>query len=315
MRTRQKTPLVSVILAVDRQRERGARALASVLAQPRIDECEVLLFDFGRDRHPPLPGSDHPAVVAVPLRRGWPLGAFRAYAVSLAAAPIVAFLEEHARAGEGWLDALQHKFPPFAVALGSFPDCASPPTEKSEFMHLTSFASLRLPSAPSLVPLLPGHNTAFRREALVALEPRLPHLLADEALLHRALRDRGGGLFAEPSFRWSHLSDNRYAARIRALWCLNRSAGDAFRKSFPLSPLRRALWLGRLPLQPFVRTVRLLIAVWPSSRQRMIVLRRLPIVLCSNCLNAMAQFIGYCFGAGTAGQRFADFEMNAERLE
>ena len=99
-------PQLSVVIIVDTQRERGERCLNSVLQQSIVNDLEILLFDLA-ENCAPLNGSDHPAVRCITMPgavRTKTFGDVRAEAVRLAKAPIVAFLEEHSAALDGWAE-------------------------------------------------------------------------------------------------------------------------------------------------------------------------------------------------------------------
>ncbi|MFN8380055.1 MAG: glycosyltransferase [Anaerolineae bacterium] len=103
-------PDMTVVLMIDRRRHRAERVLRSVLDQSVIDQLEVLLFDFGHQSCPLVPGSDHPSVTVIPARYPSSIGAVRLTGFRQAHAPIVAFLEEHTMALPGWAKALLDAF-------------------------------------------------------------------------------------------------------------------------------------------------------------------------------------------------------------
>src|ERR1700730_9862169 len=95
-------PELTVVLVVGERRERAAAALASVLAQDGA-AIEVVVCDCA-PHAPPL--SSHPAVRRIALPPDTTYAAAKALGVRLAAAPVVAFLEEHCRVYAGWAAAL-----------------------------------------------------------------------------------------------------------------------------------------------------------------------------------------------------------------
>lgn len=305
-----RTPLVSVVLAVDRQRSRGAEALASILAQPRIDECEVLLFDFGRDHHPPLPGSDHPAVVELPLRRGWTYGWFRAYAVAIARGPILAFLEEHARAAPGWLDGLLAASEDGVAGVGGVPANGNPSSSFSKVAFLMYYRDfLTLKQATDTV-ALPGHNSAYRRSALSSLPIAA---METEAALNAAVRRDGGRLIVTPLAPWQHLNESSPWTLGPGFFAFGRLLGWSLAASLQLSVAARTRRLLRTPLTPPIRWLKLVRAGWPNPDLRRIVLRRTPAILLVESAQALGVALGLLRGAGDAPQRFFDYELNASR--
>ena len=107
-------PPVSVVMMVGRQRDRAARALASILEQDGIERCEVMVIDAARGTpaaarlRPPSGGTSSRQRPA--LRRRLPAS------IQQARAPVVAFLEEHAIALPGWLRGVEAVFADPTVA-------------------------------------------------------------------------------------------------------------------------------------------------------------------------------------------------------
>ena len=147
---------MTVILMVDRRRERGARALRSLLEQSCIGQLEVLLIDLAGRQAKPLAGSDHPAVRRVFLPHGTGYGDAKARGVALARAPIVTFFEEHCVAAAGWAEAiLKAQDGPFAGVGGEAHDATAG-------LGMTEFVALMC--SDKAAPSFPDMLTALRQE-------------------------------------------------------------------------------------------------------------------------------------------------------
>ena len=303
---------VSILLMVDSQRERGARALASLLAQPGIEDCELLLADFGADRFPPLPGSDHPAVVTLPLRRGWSRGPLIAYWATIARAPILATIEEHALAGDGWLATIQEAFTDERLAgLGGPPANANPHWSFSRLVHLLLYRGLLGLTQPAERALLPGHNSTYRRSALLALGPALADLVEAESLLNEVLHRQGWRLRLDPRLRWAHQNETALGTLCRGLFLWNRVCGGLAPRALGWGWGKRLLKLLRLPLSPWVRVVRALLAA--RGEERWLVLRFWALVLVIEYVAVSGQALGYLRGPSSSGRQLFDYELNAPR--
>jgi GT2 family glycosyltransferase len=99
-------PALSVILVVGDLRSRAEECLRTILRQEGADRIEVLLFNVAGPKARTVAGSDHPSVRVISLLPETPFASARAEGVRRARAPFVAFLEEHCRVGEGWIDGL-----------------------------------------------------------------------------------------------------------------------------------------------------------------------------------------------------------------
>src|SRR3972149_511839 len=54
---------------------------------------------------------------------------------------------------------------------------------------------------------IPGHNSAYRRDVLMALQDELPPLLQSEVLLHWRLRQQGHEIGLDPAMKLSHMGE------------------------------------------------------------------------------------------------------------
>src|SRR5262245_28503241 len=110
-------PLLSVVLMVDRQRQRGERCLASLLKQSIISKMEIILIDFAGPSEVPLPGASHEKVRLVRLRRGMRYGDAKAVGFLAARGKYAGFFEEHCLADSGWAEEIVEGFSFGAVAV------------------------------------------------------------------------------------------------------------------------------------------------------------------------------------------------------
>jgi len=192
-------PVLTAVVLVDSQRERGARALEALCAQSIIDRMEILVMDCGGHVHEPLRGSDHPAVRVIRAETAMGYGGVMAMAVAGARAPVVACVEEHVVVLEGWAHALveAHKGPWAAVCGELHPGTV----DRVELMgrHHWNVPGRRGESA-----LLRWRNVCYKRASLMRYGDKLPLLLGAESLLFRQLRHDGDRLFIEPEVRVVH---------------------------------------------------------------------------------------------------------------
>ena len=305
-----KAPLVTVVIAIDRQRERGEGALRSVLAQPRIDECEVLLFDFGADRWPPVPSSAHPAVVCLPLRRGWTFGNVRAYAATLARAPIVAFIEEHVRVAEGWLDALLAAFRDGVDGVGGVPYNPNPETAASRLIFLRIYRAFCHGTQVEERTLLPGQNSAYRTATLRRLSPLA---LETEPSLDAAIVRDGGCLILDPGIRFGHLNETKLRTFASGIYHLGRVLAWVLPIAMRWSRAKRLWRTLRAPASPPLRLAKLLLDPSLSTDDRRLIVRHSLGLLFVEYAQEAGIVLGMVAGPGDAPRRFLDYDLNAPR--
>jgi len=308
-----QAPRVSAALLVGRQRDRAAGALASILEQDGIEQCEVLVFDADPDDVAPLAGSDHPAVryFARPDR---PLGGtLRTCAVREARAPVVAFLEEHALAQPGWIAGIDAVFHDSTVTAASGEVCnLNSGVGISDVVHLMSFGRWAPPlERAGETDVIVAHNAAYRRDALLALGDQLDVLLESEIVLQRALRQRGGRLVIDPRIRIGHFNETTTLTISRGYYLWNVAFGRTWSKVEQWSRLRRALQVVGVPWW-VLRRVTQMFRLAPAAQQGTL-LRRLPSVLIAQTAGAAGIAVGCIGGHPGATRRFTDYELDLDR--
>jgi hypothetical protein len=318
---------LSVILVVGQRREGAERALASVLAQDFESEgpenaslraagepaLEVLVVDCAPGAPPPLRGSDRPGVRTIKLPSSTPLSGAKALAIRHAQAPVVAFLEEHAFASPGWGRALvaAHRGP--WAAVGAEVHNANPARFLSRAVALMNYHPWLPPAPRREFSMLPGHNASFKREVLLAYGERLNDLLRAEIVLHTRLHQDGHRLLLEPQAKFFHTNEVRWSALFSGFFLFHRIYGPARASEFGWSRLRRALYIGAVPLIPLYFVARLLLIV-AARRRRLLMpaLIALPVFLLIQFVGALGQATGLLAGIGTAEIQFCLHELSGQ---
>ena len=309
-----ESPGLTVVLRVDRRRERGERALSSLLAQSAVGRMEVLVYDFAAGICPALPGSSHPAVTVVPVPLHSTIGTIRLDAFQRAHGPIVGFLEEHAIASPGWAEALLGRFES-GNWVGAGPEVANlRPGALSDTLHALNFPQAAAPALAGPALYLPGNNSAYRREVVLALGDDLPILLEAEPLLNRRLVSRGYVLGIEPGARIRHAGEQKLMGFMEASYAYSRMFGG-YRSTIECWSVSRVfLYVILTPLIPFVRVSRLL-AQTALRRPEIFgsLVRGCGYLMASSFVSALGQSVGLLYGPGRSREHFLSLEMNAPR--
>lgn len=307
-------PLVSVIMVIGAQRERAGRALASVLAQHGLENAEVLLFDAAFDRYPPLPGSDHAAVTVHPVPAANSLNVIRAQAAEIARGEAVAYLEEHILVVPGWLDAIVSGFRAGHGGVGGEPGALNPGRGISDAITLMNYGPFRPTPAPRTFHMLPGHNSAYRRDLLLSFGELLPSLLASEVLLNWKIIEKGHTLLLDPAAKFLHLNEEALSMIAVGYYHWNRSFGENRARVYGWGWGRRILQGVATPFVPAVRYMKNLAHLLRNDRQSLpILFRYTGVFLYAQAAAAVGMAIGALFGAGDAEAKFLDYELNSER--
>ena len=307
-------PELSVILAVGERRDRAVRALASILSQSVMDVVEVLLLDCAPGDPPPLPGSDHPAVRTIRLPPDVLFSTAKAQAVRMASAPAVAFVEEHCEVFPGWAEALIEAHQGPWAGVGAEVHMGNPEVPISHLVSVINYHPWLPPARRAEHDMLPGHNSSFKRDLLLAYGDELEELLRAEIVLHGRLRQDGHRLLLEPAARFAHLNESNLGSIVRGRFLWNRCYGPGRARAFGWSAVRRLVYILATPLIPLYALGKI---AWTLSGTRpellRIVLRWLPQFLAAHLATAAGQAAGLLFGTGDAEARFTLYELNEPR--
>lgn len=302
-------PDVSVVLPTDSYDT--VRAMLSHLrAQAASDRLEIVLVapaGAGFERTP-RDGFFDLRVVEVD-RVEW-LPRARARGIQAARAPVVVLAETHAYPQPGWAEALlaAHRGP-WTVVSPTFVN-ANPGSMISWanlFMDYGPCVEVREPGPRDGVP---GHNSSYRRAALLEYGDALEDMLRSDTLLLQDLRRQGHRFYIEPAARIAHLNVSRPSS-----WLVERFlAGRAFAalRARPWSRARRLAYAAASPLIPLVRARRLLRDVRRAGLAQRLLPRLLPALVVGLVVSAAGELCGYTLGTG-APDRLYEMELHKVR--
>ena len=224
-----------------------------------------------------------------------------------ARAPIIAFAEDHSFPQEGWAAAIvdAHREP--HAAVGPAVHNANPGT-------MVSWADLLMGYGPWLAPTtsgprdhLPGHNTSYKRAALLAFGDDLPALIESETPMQWRLREAGHGLYLDARARVAHTNFERLPTWLFVSYHAGRVFAATRALAWPW--WHRAAFALATPLVPLVRLRRHLgqarSAGWPWSR----VARLAPTLLIGLIADGIGQGMGVIGGAGRSRETLVAWEF------
>jgi hypothetical protein len=230
-----------------------------------------------------------------------------------ASAPVVTYAEEHSYPAPGWAEALIEAHRQSWAAIGAVLANANPCNMISWASLFTDFGPWVEPAVAGEIGHLASHHTAYKRAVLLEYGPKLETMLETEGILHRDLQARGHRLYLESAARTNHVNISLLSSYMGAEFHGARmfAANRAGRAEWSIS--RRLLYIGGMPLIPFVRLKRVLRDIRRSGRQRELLPGVLPALIIGLVADALGQLTGYVFGAGDAAQRRVSFELNRYR--
>ncbi len=289
-------PLLSVVLVTPDTWTTLSTTLAALRAQTMRDRIEVVLVG------PALEGIGVPdsevacfaAVQKVAVPNMARMGQAYAEGVSASTGQLVALAEDHCFPVPDWAEALlrRHDQGDWA-AVGPTMINGNPDSMASWTQFIVEYGNHSEVGEKGPRPELPGHNSCYRRDALLAYEPRLRWWLECETVMQWDMTRRGLRLYADPAVRAHHWNCSRFGATVRFAWLYPRVFA-AYRAT-------QLTWTGRAklallwPLIPFVRLRR----TWPLMKQQLGLVRAFqlsPGVLLNLLVSGVSEGLGYLDG-------------------
>ena len=312
--TENGSPKMSVIILTPDCYETIRKTVNCLRAQTVCDQLEIIvvtssasgLFDCDAE----LAEFNNVRVVEIGPMNSTP-GA-RAIGVQHAAAPVVAFAEDHSYPDPHWAEAL--------IAAHRGPWAAVGPAMCNANPHSTlSWANLAIEYGPWLDPVpggpvdhLPGHNSSYKRNLLVAYGSHLEAMLEAESVLHWDLHARGHQLYLEPAAKTFHLNYSLPSATLSLRFLGGRLFASSRARSW--TRLRRSLYGLASPLIPLVRAPRALRDLRRAGRLRHLLPRVLPVLTVALAIDAVGEMIGYLFGSGQTMRTLSEMEFHRHRF-
>jgi hypothetical protein len=306
-------PELSVVMIAGAQRARAQGTIDAVGAQTASESIELVVVDVASEADRlRLPGSVRSQRIDVP--DGTPWGSLRATGTRAAAAPVVAFIEDHCAPQADWAEALveTHREPWAAVGYAFVP--ANPTRWRSRATLIAEYGFWAHPVTGGRARILPGNNVSYKRELLLSLGGDLDRALDMDDNVHRFIAAQG----LESAVSAGALVAHQELAGIRPTAKANCDYGrllaaERWRTEGWGLP-RRLLHAAAAPLgAPAARALRLLESLRGRPALWAPALAAVPAIAAIWLANAFGQAAGCLFGTGDAGRRLVGWELSAER--
>ena len=247
------SPILTVVLVVDRYRERAQRVLRSLLEQELAGQINIVVYDRASQTARDLPEFHLPNVFHEAVDRKSTLGQLQKRATLTIPTDIIAFIEEHVTVPPGWArESLRRHAEGYAGVTGTFV-AGNPQYRTARVIFAITYGSYTLPHEPGEATKMPGDNSSFVRSKLLKHEADLEMLFNTDNLLVRRLVAEGEKLY-RMELSLQHWNENRFWDGWIALFYWNQMYicnRVILEKWTPLYQLLRFL---ATPLVPFVRT-------------------------------------------------------------
>jgi hypothetical protein len=184
---------------------------------------------------------------------------------------------------------------------------------------MMSWANLLLEYSPWLegatrgeTDALPGHNSAYRRNLLLAYGDYLEEIFEVEDVVQKDLRNKGHRMLIEPAARTTHFNFSRLAPSLKLRFNAGRSFAGHRTADWALP--RRAAYILGAPLIPIVRFARVIRMIRSSSTYSWLFPRIVPMLVVVLIVDGFGELIGYIGGPGNAAKILGQIEFNRGRF-
>jgi GT2 family glycosyltransferase len=306
-------PAMSVILITPDGYETIARTVSALRDQSAARRLELVIAAPALKTlaFPEVVRASFAGVRLVEIGHLKDLASAHAAGVRAATSPVVVFAEDHAFPEPGWAEALiaTHEGP--WVAVGPAMRNANPATLTSWADFLLGYGRWRVPAVAGATDHVPGHNSSYKRAALLDYGEKLVEQLQAPALLHADLAARGCRLYLEPDAVVSHMNFADMNAWLRLRFHAGRGFAAARARHWPAS--RRLVSSLAAPLVPFVRLVRIARESHRRDQPRAFFLRIVPVLWVGLVVDAAGEWLGYLAGPSRTPVLDWDWELHRER--
>lgn len=291
-------PRISVVVASGAGGEFLFRCLESLAGQVARAHAECIVVDRTGEPTRQRIARECPGVVVLSAPSGHraTIPELRRMGVEAACGEVVAILEEHCTAPDGWLDGIAANFTGADAAIGG-------PILDSRFerlrdwcVYFSEYHNYMPPWPDGDRVALNGANVAYNREKLLRYRPVLDTGYW-EVVLHPLLV-RDGRFRAVGSLGVHHTGPFRYRYYLRQRYLLSRAWGGTQKDLVPLT--KRLVHLVAGPVFPLFLFLRVTTRVLEHRQYLSHYVRTLPLLVPAWCLYTLGEWLGYLLGPGSS---------------
>ena len=308
-------PALSVVVVTRDRFETVRKLVESLRRQTAVDRLELVLVGpnetcwEGTEDH--VGPFRHCQLLTCDRLRTRGQGA--ALGIANSKAPIVALTEDHSYPEPTWAERLIAAHAGRWTAVGASIRNANPRTAWSRVSHDLSYGRWTDPAPEGEIDDVPGFNSAFKRDDLLALGDDLARLLDRVVSLHESLRERGGRFYSDPGATLVHWNPSVRLDSV-VLWFRNGrwfGAHRATRERWSLG--RRLAYVAGTPLIPLMRLRALSRTLARAGSSRRETLGYYGVLTLVTVAIGLGEAYGYLLGEGDVVHILSDFEFRRDR--
>jgi hypothetical protein len=229
----------------------------------------------------------------------------------LARAPLVVFCEDHCFPEPGWADALVRAHAGPWAAVAPLLNNNNPARAVSRAVMGVEYGIFCDPSQAGEREFLPGHNSCYKKQALLEFSQRLEFLQDTEYLLHLEMRRAGWKLFQCAEARTAHTNIALFWPALISCFHSGRCFAASRAADWPFT--KKVFFALGSPLLPFLRHRRHVNCL-KRSKDRGKTPAFLPLHFLLFAVDAWGQMLGNLAGHGSSYSRLCDLEFKRYRF-
>ena len=305
-------PKMSVILPTPDEYDTIATTLSYLRKQTVKQSLEIIIVAPTLAQIIPHTSkiTDFFALKVIPVEKISSIASAYTQGIRQATAEIVALAEDHCFPDPDWAEYLIEAHQQSWAVVGPVLRNANPDSTVSWADMLIAYAPWLNSTSSGIVNFLPGHNSSYKKDILLAYGDKLEDMMEAETILHWDLRNQGYQLYLESKAKTSHTNFGHLLTWIRVqFYCGKLFAGDRT-KNENWNLAKKLIYTIGFPLIPLVRFWRIYQQLQQQQLQFLLSVQLLFTLLLGLIVDGIGQGIGYILGAGNAMNKLSQFEFH-----
>jgi len=307
-------PQLSVILPLPDGTDSSAQTMDALRAQSVADELQIVLVAPRKTivNQRWFESTEFADVKVVPIESMVSTAVARAAGIMAASAPLVVLAEDHSFPASDWAERFisAHQGP--WAAVGPAMANANPRRALSWANLAIEYGCWLDPVTSQTMDHLPGHNSCYKRDLLLAYGENLPRMLEAESILHWDLRSNGHQLYLDATAKTFHQNYTRFRPSLYLRFLGGRLFAVARGRRWPI--LKRAVYGFSGPLIVLRRGYRILRDLQRIGRLNQFMPEMAFWLTIMLAADAFGEICGYLFGPGREIAVLSEMEFHRARF-
>ncbi|MEO0556888.1 MAG: hypothetical protein AAF170_01760 [Bacteroidota bacterium] len=302
----------SVVLVTPTDFDQIRETVHHLLAQTALDRMELIVVAPSREA---LGGElaeldlfpSHQIVEVGPVQYR---GQAAAAGVRMARALVVGLVEEHAYPEPGYVEALIRAHEGPWAGVSPVIRNANPASTMSWVNFYRAYLGLAEPHCAGEVDNVAWHNSAYKRDLLMAFGDKLGTLLDFEGDLLHALKQQGHRFYLEPEAQTRHANVEHFRALVHLSFLKGRLGAASRVQAENWSLGRRLAYVAGSPLIPLMYVPGFARGLSRTRQPAGRLAQTVPFLGLSLLVNAVGEVVGLLRGASDEKHKMEAYELN-----